>query len=75
MHAAATANYLDAPSQACGVALYSLACVEARTGLPDDAAAHVRTAIELNADLLEKAASDPDLASLRSSESQALAPA
>jgi hypothetical protein len=64
-HAVATAWYLDAPPQACGVALYSLACVEARLGRLDEAAASVRSAIELNTDLREKADSDPDLANLR----------
>jgi hypothetical protein len=64
-HAIATAQYLDAPQQACGMALYSLACVEARLGRLDQAAANVREAVELNTDLREKAASDPDLADLR----------
>jgi hypothetical protein len=64
-HAVATAQYLDAPPQARGMALYSLACVEARLGLLDEAAANVRSAVALNADLREKAASDPDLIELR----------
>jgi hypothetical protein len=64
-HAVATARYLDAPPQACGMALYSLACVEARTGRLDDAAINLRSAVELNTDLREKAVSDPDLAGLR----------
>jgi hypothetical protein len=65
LHAVASARYLDAAPQACGMALYSLACVQARTGLLDEAAANVRSAVELNTDLREKAASDPDLVELR----------
>ena len=68
-HAVATARYLDAPPQACGMALYSLACTEARLGLLDEAAAHVRSAAELNPDLREKAATDPDLVELRATVS------
>ena len=64
-HAVATARYLDAPPQACGMAVYSLACIEARLGLLDESAANVRSAVALNADLREKAASDPDLIALR----------
>lgn len=67
-HAVATARYLDAPPQACGMAVYSLACVQAQLGLLDRAAGNVRSAVELNSDLREKAASDPDLVSLRDSE-------
>ena len=67
-HAVATARYLDAPPQACGMALYSLACVEARLGLLDRAAGNVWSAVELNSDLREKAATDSDLVSLRSAE-------
>jgi hypothetical protein len=63
-HAVTTAHYLDAPPEACGMAIYSLACIEARLGLLQEAAAHVRSAVELNSDLREKAASDPDLAEL-----------
>ncbi len=66
-HAVATVRHLDAPAQAHGMALYSLACIEARLGLLDEAASNVRSAVELNADLREKAASDPDLARLRAS--------
>ncbi len=47
------------------MALYSLACIEARLGLLAEAAADIRSAVELNADLREKATSDPDLANLR----------
>lgn len=68
VRAVMTAQYLDAPPQACGMAQYSLACVEARMGLLDEAAADVRSAVELNADLREKAAADPDLVSLRDAE-------
>lgn len=64
-HAVATARYLDAPAQALGMAHYSLACIEARLGLLGEAAANVRSAVELNSDLREKAASDPDLATIR----------
>jgi hypothetical protein len=67
-HAVAAAEYLDAPPQARGMALYSLACVDARCGLLDEAAANVQSAMELNADLRDKAASDPDLVRLRGSE-------
>lgn len=67
-HAVATADYLDAPPQARGMALYSLACVEAVLGRLDNAAAHVQSAIAHNADLRAKAASDPDLVSLRSAD-------
>lgn len=64
-HAVAAARYLDAPPEACGMALYSLACMEARLGLLDQAAENVRVAVELNTDLREKAATDPDLISVR----------
>lgn len=68
-HAVATVRHLDAPAQARGMALYSLACIEARLGLLDEAASNVRNAVELNADLRKKAASDPDLARLRATVS------
>jgi hypothetical protein len=64
-HAVATARYLEVPPQACGMALYSLACLQARVGLLDEAAGNVRNAMELNTDLRDKAASDPDLTVLR----------
>ena len=60
----ATARYLRAPDQARGMAGYNLACAQARAGLLDDAAATVRDAVRLNADLRAKAGSEPDLAVL-----------
>jgi hypothetical protein len=66
-HAVATTSYLDAPDPARGMAQYSLACVQARAGLLVDAESTLRGAVELNTDLREKAASDPDLAGLRDS--------
>jgi hypothetical protein len=63
----ATARNLRAPDQACGMAGYNLACAQAKAGQLDDAAASIRDAASLNADLRAKAASDPDLAILRGS--------
>ena len=63
----ATARYLRVPDQACGMAGYNLACAQARAGQLDDAAATVRDAVSLNADLRAKAGSEPDLAVLRES--------
>jgi tetratricopeptide (TPR) repeat protein len=64
-HAVATANYLRAPDPARGMAYYSLGCTEARLGLADAARASIDIAVEHNRDLHAKAASDPDLISLR----------
>ena len=63
----ATARYLRVPDQACGMAAYNLACAQAKAGQLDDAAATIRDAASLNADLRAKAASEPDLAILRES--------
>jgi hypothetical protein len=64
-HAVATANYLQAPEPARGMAYYSLGCTEARLGLVDAARESIGTAVERNSDLRAKATSDPDLISLR----------
>jgi tetratricopeptide (TPR) repeat protein len=45
--------------------LYHLACLEARSGLTDDALAHARRAIELRPALAEQARADEDLAPIR----------
>jgi hypothetical protein len=66
-HALATARYLDAPEQACGMAAYSLACAQAQAGLVDDAGRTLREAIALNPDVRGNAERDPDLAPLRAS--------
>ena len=63
----AAARNLRAPDQACGMAAYNLACAQAKAGQLDDAAASIRDAASLNADLRAKAGSDPDLAILRGS--------
>ena len=63
--ALATARYLRVPDQACGMAGYNLACAQAKAGQLDDAAATVRDAVSLNADLRAKAGREPDLAILR----------
>jgi hypothetical protein len=64
-HAVAVASYLQAPEQARGMAHYSLACAQARTGLADAALVQLRQACRLNPDLAAKAGSEPDLAELR----------
>ncbi len=48
-----------------GTILYDLACYEALTGRLDDAAGHVRAALELDDSLRGLLAGDPDLAALR----------
>jgi hypothetical protein len=58
----AAAEYLSAPDMARGMASYNLACASARAGRTDEAAAALRDAIRLNADLKANAARDPDLA-------------
>lgn len=65
-HAVATARYLGAPSAAVGMALYSLACAQARIGRPDEAASSLAAAIAANPDLRANAGRDADLATLRS---------
>jgi hypothetical protein len=64
-HALATARYLGAPTPAAGMAGYSLACVQARAGQPDEAVATLAEAIEANPDLRVNAGRDPDFAALR----------
>jgi hypothetical protein len=66
-HAVATAEYLDAPDQARGMACYNLACAQARAGLLDAAQAALTAAVTLNTDLRANAARDGDLVSLRDS--------
>jgi tetratricopeptide (TPR) repeat protein len=63
--AAQVAAYLGAPDGARGMALYNLACAQARTELPDDALKSLKEAIRLNPDVLANARHDPDLDSLR----------
>jgi hypothetical protein len=65
-HAVATARYLGAPAAAVGMALYSLACAQARIGRPDEAASSLAAAIAANPDLRVNAGRDADLAALRS---------
>ena len=64
-HALATARYLDAPVQACGMAAYSLACAQAQAGLADEAGQSLSEAITMNPDVRANAERDPDLAPLR----------
>ncbi len=45
--------------------LYNLACAEALAGRSDDAAAHLRRALELNPSFAEHAATDEDFVALR----------
>jgi hypothetical protein len=66
-HGVATASYLGAADPARGMACYNLACAQARAERADDAAAALREAIALNADVRANAARDPDLAILRRS--------
>lgn len=65
LHALATARYLRAPAAARGMAGYSLACAQARTGQLDEAARTLAEAIGANPDLRANAGRDPDLAALR----------
>jgi hypothetical protein len=64
-HALATASYLNVPGPALGMAAYSLACAQARTGADTDAVRTLEQAIELNPDLRGNARRDPDLAAPR----------
>ncbi|MGH3150913.1 MAG: TPR end-of-group domain-containing protein [Streptosporangiaceae bacterium] len=61
----ATARYLGAPAAAAGMAGYSLACVQARSGQPDQAVSTLAAAVEANPDLRVNVSTDPDLAALR----------
>lgn len=65
-HAVATARYLGAPAPAVGMALYSLACAQARVGRLEEAASSLASAIAANGDLRANASRDADLAALRS---------
>jgi len=65
-HAVSTARYLGAPAPAVGMALYSLACAQARVGRLEEAASSLASAIAGNGDLRANASRDPDLATLRS---------
>jgi hypothetical protein len=69
--ALATARYLGAPDEATGMAAYNLACAQAKAGLLADAAAAVRETIALHPGLRNKLSTEPDLAALRDSGSQA----
>ena len=62
-----TARYLGAPDQAAGMAAYSLACAQAVSELPAQAARTLAEAITLNPDVRANADRDPDLAALRDS--------
>ena len=64
-HAVATARYVQAPPQATGMAVYSLACAQAQADLSDEASRSLARAIELNPDVRANAGRDPDLAPLR----------
>ena len=64
-HALATARYLGAPAAAVGMAGYSLACAQARSGQPEEAARNLAEAIGANPELRAHASGDPDLAVLR----------
>jgi hypothetical protein len=64
-HAVATAEYLHAPKESCGMAWYSLACTYAALGIADEGVVALRHAAALNDDLRARAATDPDLESLR----------
>jgi len=74
MHAVATAGYLGAPGPARGMASYNLACAQAGSKLPDQAAVTLREAIGLNPGVRPNARRDPDLAVLRESVSRASRP-
>jgi hypothetical protein len=64
-HAVATAEYLHAPKESCGMAWYSLACTYAALGMADEGAVALQHAAALNDDLRARALTDPDLESLR----------
>jgi hypothetical protein len=61
----ATAEYLHAPRESCGMAWYSLACTYAAIGMTDQGVLALQRAAALNDDLRVRAAMDPDLESLR----------
>jgi hypothetical protein len=66
-HAVATADYLDAPAAARGMAAYNLACARTGAGFLEAAAAALTEAVALNPDLHANARRDTDLAVLRDS--------
>jgi hypothetical protein len=61
----ATARYLGAPAAAAGMAGYSLACAQAKSGQPDLAVSTLAAAVKANPDLRVNVGTDPDLAALR----------
>lgn len=61
----ATADYLNPPAAARGLAAYNLACAYAGAGQLDEAATALAEAIALNPDVRENAQRDRDLAALR----------
>lgn len=63
-HGVMTAGYLGAPAPARGMASYTLACAQARTGRLDQAATTLREAVRLNPDLIANVRRDQDLADL-----------
>jgi hypothetical protein len=63
--AVATADYVDAPGEARGMAWYSLACTCAALGATDEAVAALEHATALNHDLRARVATDSDLEALR----------
>jgi hypothetical protein len=65
--AVATAAYLEAPEQVEGMAVYNLACAQARLGHVEAGLESIRRAVALNGDLQSNLERDPDLASLRES--------
>ncbi len=65
--AAVTAAFLRAPFHAQGMALYNLACCQARLGLEAEAVSSLGEAIAHNGDLAAKLKSDADLEGLRRS--------
>jgi hypothetical protein len=67
-HAVATAGHVGAPAPARGMASYNLACVRARAGQLDEAAAALADAITLNPDVRANALRDDDLAGIRNAK-------
>jgi hypothetical protein len=64
-HGLATASYLCAPDEACGMAAYNLACAQAKADLLEEAVASLTEAAALNPGLRAKIDTEPDLAALR----------
>jgi len=65
VQAVETAVYLGAPDPALGMAYYSLACIQAQHGHSGEARESLERAVDLNSDLLARAATEADLAPLR----------